>query len=260
MKLVDSHCHLDQLDLSAHQGSLDAALHAAQQQGVTHFLCVCIDMNNVQATLDIARRHTNIFASVGVHPSEQNSHDPDEAELISLASESKVVALGETGLDYYRVQGDISWQQARFRRHIHAAQAVNKPLIVHTRDARADTIRILQEENAQTVGGVLHCFTESLTMAQQAMELGFYISFSGIITFKNAVELQEVVKHIPLERILIETDSPYLAPVPYRGKPNEPAYVRYVAEKVAELKQIDVETVAKQTTANFFNLFQAASA
>lgn len=260
MNIVDSHCHLDQLDLTSHQGSLDSALHAAQQQGVTHFLCVCIDMNNVQATLDIARQHANIFASVGVHPSEQNSHDPDEAELISLASEAKVVALGETGLDYYRVQGDVEWQQQRFRRHIHAAQAVNKPLIVHTRDAREDTIRILKEENAQTVGGVLHCFTESLLMAQQAMELGFYISFSGIITFKNAVELQEVVKQIPLERILIETDSPYLAPVPYRGKPNEPAYVRYVAEKVAELKQIDVETVAKQTTANFFKLFHSAVA
>lgn len=255
MKLVDSHCHLDQLDLTVYNGSLDAALAHAKELDVAYFLCVCIDMNNIQATLDIARKHSNISASVGVHPSEQNSHDPDLNELIQLASEPKVVALGETGLDYYWVKGDVSWQQERFRRHIRAARAVKKPLIVHTRDAGDDTIRILKEENAQEVGGVLHCFTDTLDIALQALDLGFYISFSGIITFKNSVELQEVVKQIPLERILVETDSPYLAPTPYRGKPNQPAYVRYVAEKVAELRQITLDAVALQTTANFSQLF-----
>lgn len=253
--LIDSHCHLDQLDLTAHNYSLDAALDAARMVGVEHFLCVCIDMNNVNATLDIARTRADVSASVGVHPSEQNSHDPSLTELIKLASDDIVVAIGETGLDYYRVQGDVEWQQARFRRHIRAAREVGKPLIVHSREARADTIRILKEENAQTVGGVLHCFTEDLTMAQQAMELGFYISFSGIITFKNAVELQTLVKEIPLDRILIETDSPYLAPIPYRGKTNEPAYVKYVAEKIAELTGHDFETIAKVTTKNFYRLF-----
>ena len=224
--LVDSHCHLDQLDLTAHNGSLDAALQQAREEGVEHFLCVCIDMNNINATLDIARKYADISASIGVHPSEQNSHDPDTPELIQLASEAKVVAIGETGLDYYRVKGDVEWQQQRFRRHIRAASEVKKPLIVHTREARDDTIRILKEENAQEVGGVLHCFTENLAMAEQAMELGFYVSFSGIVTFKNAVELQSIAQAIPLDRMLIETDSPYLAPMPYRGKPNEPAYVR----------------------------------
>lgn len=256
--LIDSHCHLDQLDLTTYQGSLDAALAHARELGVHHFLCVCIDMNNIQATLDIARSRPDVSASVGVHPSEQNSHDPSLAELIQLASEEKVVAIGETGLDYYRVQGDVVWQQERFRRHIRAAREVGKPLIVHTREARADTIRILKEEKAHEVGGVLHCFTETLEMAQQAMEIGFYISFSGIITFKNAVELQEVVKQVPLERMLIETDAPYLAPVPYRGKPNEPAFVKYVAEKIAELTGQDYTTIAKVTSDNFCRLFKTA--
>lgn len=258
MMLIDSHCHLDQLDLTAYNGSLDDALKHAGELGVKHFLCVCIDMNNIQATLDIARSRANVSASVGVHPSEQNSYDPTLSELIDLASEEKVVAIGETGLDYYRVQGDVTWQQERFRRHIQAARAVGKPLIVHTREARIDTIRILQEENAQEVGGVLHCFTETLEMAQQAMEIGFYISFSGIITFKNAVELQHVVTNVPLERMLIETDAPYLAPVPYRGKPNEPAYVKYVAEKIAELTGYDYAVVAKATSENFGQLFKTA--
>jgi TatD DNase family protein len=256
--LIDSHCHLDQLDLTAYQGSLDAALKHAREFDVHHFLCVCIDMNNIQATLDIARARADVSASVGVHPSEQHSHDPSLAELIQLASEDKVVAIGETGLDYYRVQGDVEWQQERFRRHIRAAREVGKPLIVHTREARADTIRILKEENAHEVGGVLHCFTETLEMAQQAMEIGFYISFSGIITFKNAVELQEVVKKVPLERMLIETDAPYLAPVPYRGKPNEPAYVKYVAEKIAELTGQTYTAIAKATSDNFSRLFKTA--
>ncbi len=253
--LVDSHCHLDKLDLTSYDGSLDAALQYAREQGIEHFLCVCIDMNNVQATLDIARSRADVSASVGIHPNERDSHDPSIKELVNLASETKVVAIGETGLDYYRTEGDVNWQQERFRRHIRAAREVNKPLIVHTRQAREDTIRILKEENAKEVGGVLHCFTENQEMAEQAMKLGFYISFSGIITFKNAVELQTIAQTIPLERMLIETDSPYLAPMPYRGKPNEPAYVRYVAEKIAELRGMNYTEVTTQTTKNFYELF-----
>lgn len=253
--LIDSHCHLDQLDLTAYGGSLDAALVAARAASIEHFLCVCIDMGNVQSVLDIAHAQPDVSASVGVHPAEENTQDPSVEVLVDLASDKSVVAIGETGLDYYRAQGDLTWQQMRFRRHIRAARELGKPLIIHTREAREDTIRILKEENAAEVGGVMHCFTETAEMAKQAMELGFYISFSGIITFKNALELQALVKQIPLDRMLIETDSPYLAPVPYRGKPNEPAYVKHVAEKIAELTLTDYETVAKVTTQNFYRLF-----
>ena len=255
MSLVDSHCHLDQLDLSVYNGSLSAALNAAAQVGVEHFLCVCIDMNNSDAVLKIAQTYPQVSASIGVHPTDQKGPEPSVDELITLASNDKVVAIGETGLDYYRVDGATAWQQARFRRHIQAAKAVHKPLIIHTRDAREDTLRILQEEHAETVGGVLHCFTESIEMARAAIAMGFYISFSGIITFKNAVALQAVVKEIPFDRLLIETDAPYLAPVPYRGKSNEPAYVYYVAEQVALLRGISIEAVAQQTRENFYRLF-----
>lgn len=257
MFLVDSHCHLDQLDLAEYNGSLDKALIAAKENHVGYMLCVCIDMNNFPAVLRIAEKYDNISASVGNHPNEKQANDPSVEELILLANNPKVIAIGETGLDYYRNQdNDMTWQQERFRRHIRAAKACNKPLIVHTRNAGDDTIRILQEENAAEVGGVLHCFTDTTEIAKQALDLNFYISFSGIITFKNAYDLQQVVKEIPLDRLLIETDSPYLAPLPYRGKPNQPAYVFYVADKMAELKQVSLDMVAAQTTTNFCTLFR----
>lgn len=253
--IIDSHCHLDQLNLTEFDGELQKVLDHAKDNQVGYFLCVCIDMNNFPAVLAIAREHPNISASVGVHPNEQDSDDPSEEELIELAQDDEIVAIGETGLDYFRTQSDVKWQQDRFRRHIRAAIATKKPLIVHTRNAREDTIQILREENAHQIGGVLHCFTESLEMAQAAIEMNFYISFSGIVTFKNSTELQQVAKVLPLDRILIETDSPYLAPMPYRGKPNYPGHVIFVAKKIAELRGIDFEQVATATTQNFFNAF-----
>lgn len=254
--LVDSHCHLDRLDLSQYDNNLDLAIKAAHGLGVGHFLCVCIDLDNFPAVLKIAEDYPNVFASVGVHPTEVIAIEPTQEQLIKLAQHPKVIALGETGLDYYRDDSHKSVQQQRLREHILAAKEVNKPLIIHTRQAREDTINILKEEQADTVGGVMHCFTEDLAMAKKAMELNFYISFSGIVTFKNATELQAIAKTIPLDRILIETDAPYLAPVPYRGKPNQPAYVRYVAEYIANLRGISFEALATQTSKNFFNLFK----
>ena len=258
MLIVDSHCHLDRLDLSDFNGELDGALDYAKQHDVKHMLCVCIDLENFQQVHNIAKCHPNIDASVGVHPTEQDGIEPSVDQLVELANQDKIVAIGETGLDYFHCQGDISWQQNRFRNHIQAAIASKKPLIIHTRDAREDTIAIMKEQQAHQCGGVMHCFTESLAMAEQAIELGFYISFSGIVTFKNAKELQEVAKTIPLERMLVETDSPYLAPVPYRGKTNQPAYTRHVAEKIAELRNISLEEVAKVTSKNYFELFHGS--
>ncbi|MFZ0791843.1 MAG: TatD family hydrolase, partial [Chromatiaceae bacterium] len=201
----------------------------------------------------------NVSVSVGVHPGQE----PDEAghiepsldDLVALADDRRVVAIGETGLDYYHGRGDLGWQRERFRVHIAAARACRKPLIIHTRDAREDTIRILREEQAQEVGGVLHCFTETLEMAEQGMDLGFYVSFSGIVTFRNAADLREVASRVPLDRLLIETDSPYLAPVPHRGKPNEPRLVAHVAACIAELRGLSVEALAALTSANYFRLF-----
>lgn len=256
--LVDSHCHLDRLDLSTYNGDLKLALEAARAQSVEHILCVCIDLENFPQVLQVAESYPNISASVGVHPTEVIPQDPTTEELIKLAQHSRVVAIGETGLDYYRDESHKAAQQERFRRHIRAAKQTDKALIVHTRQARVDTIAILKEEGADSVGGVLHCFTENWEMAQQAMELGFYISFSGIVTFKNAIEIQEVAKQLPLDRMLIETDAPYLAPVPFRGKPNQPAYVRYVAEAIATLRDVSFEEIAKQTSENFFTLFKHA--
>lgn len=253
--LVDSHCHLDQLDLSAYAGDLGAALKAAQQRGVEYFLCVCIDLDHFPQICAIAENYPQVKITLGLHPTETAATEPTVQELLDFAQHSSVVGIGETGLDYYRCEGDVSWQQERFRRHIEVAKILRKPLIVHTREAQADTIRILVEENAREVGGVMHCFTETWEMAEQALNLGFYISFSGIITFKNAKALQEVVKKTPLDRLLIETDAPYLAPVPYRGKSNQPAYVREVAEWVSELKGVSFDQVAEQTTQNFFRLF-----
>lgn len=260
LSLVDSHCHLDRLDLAKLGGDLDQVLAAASRHGVEHMLCVCIDMDNFPAVVELAQRYPQVYASAGVHPNERDTHDPEVAELTALASRSKVVAIGETGLDYFHGQGDLDWQRQRFRRHIHAARESGKPLIIHTRDAREDTLRIMTEEGAGEVGGVMHCFTEDWPMAEQAIEMGFYISFSGIVTFRNAESLREVARRVPLSRLLVETDSPYLTPVPLRGKPNQPAYVRYVAEHVAGLRGLPLEELARITTENFFGLFKGAQA
>lgn len=226
---------------------------------VGHALCVSVTLDKVNEVIELAETYDNFYASVGVHPDYENIQEPSVSELVKLASHPKVVAIGETGLDYFRLTGDLSWQRARFRTHIQAAIAANKPLIIHTRSAPDDTLTIMREENAQLVGGVMHCFTESLAMAEAAIALGFYISFSGIVTFKNAGELKEVAKAIPLNRILIETDSPYLAPVPFRGKLNQPAYVRHVAEEIATLRGITIDKVMHATTKNFFTLFSCAT-
>lgn len=253
--LIDSHCHLDRLDLTPFDGELDNALRFAADNGVGRILCVAIDMGNVQTVIDIAQCYPQVYASIGVHPNEQGGHEPSVEELLQLAAQEKVIAIGETGLDYFRSEGDLAWQHQRFRNHIAAAKESGKPLIIHCREAREDTMRILAEEGADKVGGIMHCFVEDLATAERAMELGFYISFSGIVTFKNAVELQAVAKMVPAERLLVETDAPYLAPVPHRGKSNQPAYVRHVAQFLADLRGVSFEAIAEQTTANFNRLF-----
>jgi TatD DNase family protein len=227
---------------------------------VTHALCVSVNLETFPDVLAVAERFPNIFASAGVHPDDRSGEEPDVARLVSLADHPKVVAIGETGLDYYRVEGAADWQRERFRTHIRAARQTGKPLIIHTREAAADTLRIMREEAAAEVGGVMHCFTETADVARQAMEMNFMISFSGIVTFKNATVLKDVARDLPLEYMLIETDSPYLAPIPFRGKTNQPAYVRFVAEEIARLKGIPIGAIAEATSANFFRLFKAARA
>jgi TatD DNase family protein len=258
MYLVDSHCHLDLLELASHGNLLENAIVQAEKQGVGHMLCVCITLRDFPSMLETVKSYPQVSVSVGLHPNENAITEPSVAELVALGSDKKVVAIGETGLDYYRSKGDTKWQRERFRTHIAAAKELNKPLIIHMRDAATDTLTLMREENVQTVGGVMHCFTEDWQTAEAALQLGFYISISGIVTFKNATTVQEVAKKVPLERLLIETDSPFLAPNPYRGKPNEPAYVRHVAEFIAELREISLDEFAKQTTTNFFRLFKEA--
>ncbi len=250
---IDSHCHLDFPDLSI---NLDTILQSMRENDVTHALCVSVNLEDFPRVLALAQTHQNLFASVGVHPDYENLAEPQAAQLVKLADHPKVVAIGETGLDYFRLTGDLEWQRDRFRQHIHAALQCNKPLIIHTRSAAADTLRIMAEEGADKVGGVMHCFTESWDVAQQAIAMNFYISFSGIVTFKNAKALKEVAKNIQLDKMLIETDSPYLAPVPHRGKMNQPAFVRHVAAEVAQLRATSVEEIATATTHNFFKLFK----
>lgn len=256
--LVDSHCHLNMLDLSPWDGSMDKVIATAQQHGVETFLCVAVDLETLPPVLAIAERYPQVWASAGLHPSNAVAAEPTLADYVRLAQHPKVVALGEMGLDYYYNKTHHAEMQARFRTQIRAAREVNKPIIVHTRDAREDTLTILREEQAAEVGGVMHCFTESLAMAEAAMELGFYISFSGIVTFNKAENVAEVARAVPLSRLLIETDAPYLTPVPFRGKPNAPEYVRFVAQRIAELKGVTVEEVARVTTDNFFQLFKEA--
>jgi TatD DNase family protein len=254
--LVDSHCHLDRLELSKHEGKLEHALAAARDKGVEKMLCVSIDLEAYPAMLELVQSFDDVLVSVGVHPNETEGHDPCVDELVQLAQNPRVIAIGETGLDYHYNQGDLEWQRDRFRTHIRAAIACGKPLIIHSREAKADVLAIMKEENAQQAGGVMHCFVDDWETAQRAMEMGFYISFSGIVTFKNAVELKQVATKMPLERMLVETDSPYLAPVPFRGKPNEPAYVLHVAEHIAELRNTTLEEIARVTTENFNRLFK----
>ena len=250
---VDSHCHLSFPEL-AHD--LPGVLRRMSDNHVVGALNVCTTLAEFPAVVAVAEQHAHIVCSVGVHPDYQDIEEPTIDRLLTLADHPKVVAIGETGLDYFRLQEPLEWQRDRFRTHIRAARRCGKPLIIHTRSSSADTIRLMREEGAAEAGGVMHCFTESLAVAEAAMELGFYISFSGIVTFKSARDLQQVARAVPLDRLLIETDSPYLAPVPYRGKTNEPSYVAKVAEKVAELKNVSTEVVAEGSTANFFKLFK----
>jgi TatD DNase family protein len=258
MMLVDSHCHLDRVDLSPYGGSFDALVDRTRADGVGHMLCVCIDLEHYGGMRRLVDAHDGVSVSVGVHPSEREGREPSVDELVELAADPRVVAIGETGLDYHYNQGDLEWQRQRFRVHIAAARQAGKPLIIHTRDAREDTIRIMREEGAEEAGGVMHCFTETREMAEQALELGFYISFSGILTFKNAEALRDVARHVPLDRLLIETDSPYLAPVPHRGRKNEPRYVIHVADQVAELRGLGRDEVIALTGENFFRVFSGA--
>ncbi len=248
--LVDSHCHLDLIKDS----NPETLVADAQAQGVSYFLTVAINLDHVPTLLDIARRMDNVFTSVGIHPTTNPESIVDVAKLVSLADDANVIAIGETGLDYFRSEGDLSWQRQRFRTHIQAAKEIDKPLIIHTREAAEDTLRILAEENAAAVGGIMHCFVEDWEVAQKAMDMGFYISFSGIVTFKSAKQIQDVAKKMPLDRMLVETDSPYLAPVPHRGKTNQPAYVRHVAEYLANLRQDSFDNIAQATTNNFLQL------
>jgi TatD DNase family protein len=250
--LVDSHCHLDFPELAA---NLPALLANMDAQGVTQALCVGVSLENFPRVLALAQAHDQLVASVGVHPDHEEGEEPTVGRLLELSAHPKVVAIGETGLDYYRLKGDLEWQRQRFRTHIRAARQVRKPLIIHTREAATDTLRVMREEEAGSVGGVMHCFTESWEVAQGALDLGFHISFSGIVTFKNAVALKEVARKVPLDRLLVETDAPYLAPVPHRGQLNQPAYVRHVAEEIARLRGLNLEIVAEATSTNFRKLF-----
>ena len=257
LNLVDSHCHIN---FDALQDDLAQVLARAQDNGVEYMLCVSVNLDDYPQVLGLAQQHANIFASVGVHPDTEDIREPEAEQLAKLAEEPLVIAIGETGLDYFRKQGDLEWQRQRFVQHIRAARLAGKPLIIHTREAKSDTLAIMREEGAHEVGGVMHCFVEDWETAQQAMEMNFYISFSGIVTFKNAEILRDVARRMPDDRILIETDAPYLAPVPHRGKTNEPSYVKHVAECLAELRGQSLQQVAQYTTENFFRLFTQATA
>lgn len=252
---IDSHCHPYMLDIYQDAAKFSEWMQETQAAGVDAMLCVAVDMETAEKCLKLAEKYNHVYCSVGSHPSEKEEDDLKIETLTTFAMHPKVVAIGETGLDYYYNSDKLDVMRNRFRDHIRAANIAKKPLIIHTRDAREDTLQIMRDENAAAVGGVMHCFTESLAMAKASLDLNFYISFSGILTFKNAAELVEVARYVPLEKILIETDTPYLAPVPFRGKTNEPKYVRYVAEKIAEIKNVSVEKVAQQTTENFGRLF-----
>jgi len=249
---IDSHCHLNFPELAE---NLDELLQNMQRNQVSHALCVGVNLENFPQIQQLAEQHEQIYASVGVHPDYPLDVEPTQVQLVQLAQHPKVIAIGETGLDYFRLTGDLEWQRERFRRHIRAAIECGKPLIIHTREATKDTLRIMQEEGAEKIGGIMHCFTESIEVAEAVIAMGFYISFSGIVTFKKATSVKEVARKVPLERILIETDAPYLAPTPYRGKLNQPAYVKHVAEEIATLRGIPLDEVGRASSENFRRLF-----
>lgn len=253
---IDSHCHIDFPDLAVREDELIANMRAQQ---VSHALCVSVNIEQWPRVTAMAERHNNVFASLGVHPDYEDVTEPDVAQLVKLSDHPRVVAIGETGLDYFRLTGDLAWQRARFRTHIRAARECGKPLIIHTRSAAEDTLAIMREEKAHEVGGVMHCFTESLEVAEAAIDMGFCISFSGIVTFKNAQSLRDVARAIPARAMLIETDSPYLAPVPYRGKMNEPSFVPHVAAELARVRDMSLDDVARVTSDNFFRVFSDAA-
>jgi TatD DNase family protein len=253
--LVDSHCHLNFPEFTE---NILAVRQLMLESEVGHALCVSVTLDKFPEVLALAEQYDNFYASVGVHPDYEDIDEPSFETLVALADHPKIVAIGETGLDYFRLTGDLEWQRKRFRTHIRAAINVGKPLIIHTRSAAEDTLRIMKEESTYQVGGVMHCFTETLDVALAAIDMGFYISFSGIVTFKNALQLKEVAQAIPLEKMLVETDSPYLAPAPFRGKTNQPAYVKYVAQEIANLRGNSLNEVMQATTKNFFTLFKHA--
>jgi TatD DNase family protein len=255
MQLVDSHCHINFDPLC---DDFQGVMERAASNQVDYLLCVAVNLEDYPQIEKLAAENKNIFSSVGVHPNYTDCQEPSAEELVELAKNPKVVAIGETGLDYFRNEGDLDWQRRRFENHIEAGKICRKPLIIHTRSAGDDTMNILESRQARDCGGVMHCFAEDWEVAKRALDIGFYISFSGIVTFKNAESLREVAMKAPSDRILVETDSPYLAPVPFRGKTNEPSFVKHTAEKVAELRQISLEDLAFQTTENFFNLFSTA--
>lgn len=256
--LVDSHCHLNLIDLNEFDNTLDVVINKARNHGVEHMLCVSVEPDDLPALYQLAESHPDISISVGVHPNTALKVELDALKLELLARHPSCIAIGETGLDYYRTETEnaLDVQRLRFREHIRAAIASAKPLIIHTRQAAEDTLLLMKEENAASIGGVMHCFSENWDVARRALDLNFYISFSGIVTFKNAIVLKEVAKKVPLDRLLIETDSPYLAPVPFRGKQNHPALVKHVAEAISELRNIDYDTIARQTTENFYRCFR----
>jgi TatD DNase family protein len=258
VEFVDSHCHLNLLDLEAWGGDFRRMMDAAREAGVSHMLCIGTELETFPEVRELAETWPQVHATVGVHPLYKDSQEPDEDELVALAEHPRVVAIGETGLDYFYAAEEAEWQRERFRVHVRAARRTGLPLVIHTRKAKDDTLKIIEEEGGGEVTGVLHCYTENRTMAERAMELGFYISISGIVTFHNASNVRKVVKKLPLERLLIETDAPWLAPVPHRGQSNEPRFVPHVAEAIAELHGTDVAEVARVTRDNFFRLFSQA--
>ena len=252
---IDSHCHLDRIDLTPYNHNFAEFVADAERQRIRHMLCVAIDLESYPAMRALVEPYDNISLSVGVHPNAVDGKEPAIDDLLALAADDKVIAIGETGLDYFHGKGDLEWQRQRFKNHIQVAKILNKPLIIHTRDAGHDSLDVLKQEDADQVGGIIHCFTEDWAYAEKALDLNFYISFSGIVTFKNALAIKEVAQKAPADRFLIETDSPYLAPMPFRGKPNYPTYVGYVAEHIAELRGITVDEAAKLSSDNFFRLF-----
>lgn len=253
--LIDSHCHLDRIDLAPYENNFANFMQAVDDNQIEHLLSISIDLESYPNMLALVADYNKISVTVGVHPNVRDGKEPTVTELIALAQNEKVIGIGETGLDYYRNEGNLDWQHQRFRNHIAAAKTLKKPLIIHTREAKEDTLRILREENADEVGGIIHCFTEDWAFAKDALDLGFYISFSGIVTFNSAKEIKDVAKKVPYDRFLIETDSPYLAPVPHRGKTNYPLYVRYVADCIAGLRSTTFDEIAHQANVNFRTLF-----